>query len=105
MGTSRRAEALALLGLARRAGAVVQGTDATRRALRVGEVRLLVIAEDGSAVQKGKVLPLARRRGVPWITLGRQEELGKAVGSGPLTVVGITGSGFAGALRERDRGE
>jgi ribosomal protein L7Ae-like RNA K-turn-binding protein len=101
MGKSRRAEALALLGMARRAGAVVKGTDATRRALRKGEAKALIVAEDGSDTQLEKVLPLAEAKGVPWTRAGRQEELGAAVGSGPLTVVGVTESGFAVGILER----
>jgi ribosomal protein L7Ae-like RNA K-turn-binding protein len=101
MGTSRRAEALALLGLARRAGAVVKGTDATRRALRKGEVRLVIKAEDGSEAQLRKVLPLARNQEVPAVELGSRAELGAAVGSGPLTVVGITRASFVKELRAR----
>ena len=101
MGKSRRAEALALLGLARRAGAVVKGTDATRRGLRSGEVRLVIVARDGSSVQQEKVLRLARHREVPWRSLANQVELGAALGDGPLTVVGVTGADFATSLSER----
>ena len=101
MGTSRRAEALALLGIAQRAGAVVKGTDATRRGLRQGEVRLVIVAEDGSATQKKKVIPLAGARDVDVRMLGTRDELGRAVGRGPLTVVGITQPGFEKELRKR----
>jgi ribosomal protein L7Ae-like RNA K-turn-binding protein len=101
MGTSRRAEALALLGLARRAGAVVKGTDATRKALRVGEVRLVIVAQDAAEAQRRKVLPLAEARGVSWTVAGTKEELGLAVGAGPLTAVGVTETGLAEVLQER----
>ena len=101
MKRSRRAEALALLGLARRAGAVVKGTEATRQVLRRGEARLVLLAEDGSDSQRGKILPLARARGVPLGTLGSRVELGAAVGSGPLAAVAVTRSGFAKQLQER----
>ena len=101
MGTSRRAEALALLGLARRAGAVVKGTDATRRSLRKGDVRLVISAEDGSETQLRKVLPLAKHQEVPVVRLGSRVELGAAVGSGPLTVVGITRASFSKEFRAR----
>lgn len=101
MGTSRRAEALALLGMAQRAGALVKGTDGARRALRRGEIDLLVLAEDASRVQLDKVLALARRRGVAWRWLGNRAELGAAVGSGVLTVVGVTEPGFARELEKR----
>ena len=101
MGTSRRAKALALLGIAQRAGAVVKGTDATRRALRKGEARLVLLAEDGSETQRKKVLPLARAKDVPCKVLGDRAELGGAVGSGSLTVVGVTRPSFAKALQEQ----
>jgi ribosomal protein L7Ae-like RNA K-turn-binding protein len=94
-GTSRRAEALAFLGLAQRAGAVVKGTEATRLALRRGDARLVILAGDGSRTQLDKVVPLAQARGVPCRTLGDRATLGAALGSGPLTAVAVTRSGFA----------
>lgn len=63
------------------------------------------MAEDGSETQLEKVLPLAEARQVPWRTAGGQEELGAAVGSGPLTVVGVTEPGFATGILERLRRE
>jgi ribosomal protein L7Ae-like RNA K-turn-binding protein len=101
MGTSRRAEALALLGIARRAGAVVTGTDATRRSLRKHDVRLVLLAQDGSQVQRRKVIPLAQAQGIPWKNLGDRAQLGSAVGEGPLTAVGVLKGGFAKSLLER----
>jgi ribosomal protein L7Ae-like RNA K-turn-binding protein len=100
MGTSRRAEALALLGIARRAGAVVKGTEATRRAIRNGKVRLVILAEDGSEKQQGKVIPLAGARGIPCRKIGARTELGSAVGSVPLTMVGVIGVEFAKRIEE-----
>ncbi|MGW8268197.1 MAG: L7Ae/L30e/S12e/Gadd45 family ribosomal protein [Longimicrobiales bacterium] len=100
-GRSRRSEALALLGLAQRAGAVVKGTDATRSAIRKGIARLVILAADGSRPRQDKVLPLARARGVPWVRLGSMSELGGALGTGPLAVVAVTGSRIAGEIRMR----
>jgi len=100
-GRSRRSEALALLGLAQRAGVVVKGTEATRDALRKGLARLVVLASDGSDSQQGKVLPLAQARGVPCERLGSMVELGKAVGSGPLASAAVTGARFSEEIRKR----
>ena len=100
-GRSRRSEALALLGLAQRAGAVVKGTDATRNALRKGVAQLVILATDGSKTQQEKVLPLALARGVTWIRLGSMDELGGALGAGPLAAVAVTGSRLAGEIRKR----
>jgi ribosomal protein L7Ae-like RNA K-turn-binding protein len=98
---SRRSEALALLGLAQRAGAVARGTGAARHALRKGQARLLILASDGSEKQREKVLPLAQARGVPWTTLGSMDEIGSALGAGPVAVAAVTGNRFAGEIRER----
>ena len=97
----RRVEALALLGLAMRAGAVVKGVEGTRRCLRKGEAGLILLARDGAEGQRRKVVPLAEARGVPWRYAGSQDELGAAVGSGPLTVVAVTGSRLVAELLER----
>jgi ribosomal protein L7Ae-like RNA K-turn-binding protein len=101
MGTSRRAEALALLGIALRAGAVVKGTDATRRALRKEEVRLVILAEDGSETQHRKILPLAKVQGVECRKVGTRAQLGAALGSGPISAVGVTGPSFSKELKRR----
>ena len=55
---------LDLVGLAARAGALVHGTDATRRAVREGSVLLVLVAGDAAAGQMGKLLPLLEARGV-----------------------------------------
>ena len=49
-------EALQILGLARRAGAVASGTDATRRSIRQGDARLVLMAEDASPARLGHAL-------------------------------------------------
>jgi ribosomal protein L7Ae-like RNA K-turn-binding protein len=98
---SRKSEALGLLGLAQRAGAVVKGTDATRSALRRGQARLVILATDGSETQQEKVLPLASAQGVPWRRLGSMDELGGALGTGPLAAVAVTERAFAGEIRQR----
>ena len=95
------AEALALLGLAQRAGAVVKGTEATRLGLKGRRVRLVVFAVDGSEVQREKVLSLARAQGVPGEHLGSMDELGRAMGAGPLAAVGVTDARLATEIRKR----
>ncbi|MEX0980376.1 MAG: L7Ae/L30e/S12e/Gadd45 family ribosomal protein [Gemmatimonadota bacterium] len=98
---SGRADALSFLGLARRAGAVVKGTDATRRALRNGEVALVLTAEDASPAQLEKVLGLLRHGTVPYRTAGSRAELGAAVGSAPLSTLAVTKASFADQIVQR----
>lgn len=93
--------ALEFLGLARRAGATVHGTAATRDAIRSGRARLVVMAEDASKTQKEKVERLLRHRSVPSRVLGSRNELGRALGTGPLSAVAVTDPSIAKALEER----
>lgn len=98
---SVKTEALAFLGIAQRAGALVTGTDAVRQALRRREVDLLILAKDGSEAQRKKLIPLAEARGVPRKSFGSMNELGAAVGRGPLAAVGVIRNEFAGELKKR----
>ena len=81
---------MALLGMARRAGAVASGTGSTRRALREGRARLVLFARDASETQRDKVMKLLRHGKTPRATLGTREALGSAVGSAPVSAVAIT---------------
>jgi ribosomal protein L7Ae-like RNA K-turn-binding protein len=96
---SRRAEALQLLGLAQRAGAVVSGTERARRAVLQGEARLVLMAGDASRVQLDKVRQVLQDRPIPQGTLGDRATLGAAVGRAPVSAVAVTAESFADQLR------
>ncbi len=91
----KTAEALALLGLAMRAGAVARGTDATRRAIQDGSASLVVLAQDASSVQQQKVLRLLAHRETPRASVGSRADLGAAIGSAPVSAIAITAKSFA----------
>lgn len=99
MGSGRADEALRLLGLARRAGGVATGTDASRRALREGQARLILVAGDASDVQLDKIRHFLKKRAIPWGTLGDRTTLGAALGRGPVSAVAITVPSLAQALQ------
>lgn len=86
---------LELLGLASRAGAIVTGTDAVRRAVRDGEISRVFLAADAAAGQVGKLTPLLEARQVPFHSLTTRNVLGGAVGRGPVSALGITNRNFA----------
>ena len=81
---------IALLGMARRAGALAYGTSSTRRALKEGRARLVLFAQDASETQRDKVMKLLRHGKTPRATLGTREALGSAVGSAPVSAVAVT---------------
>ena len=99
MDVSRRTEILRLLGLARRAGLVVFGTEAVRGAIRQGEARLVLMAGDASALQLDKVRRTLVNRPIPQARLGDRAMLGAAVGRGPVSAVAVTGASFADEVR------
>ena len=95
LSEDRRAEVLRLLGLARRAGAVVSGTEAVRGAIRQGEARMVLLAEDVSGPQLKKVERTLENRSIPTAKLGTRAILGAAVGRAPVSAVAVTGGSFA----------
>ncbi|HEX6307923.1 MAG TPA: ribosomal L7Ae/L30e/S12e/Gadd45 family protein [Longimicrobiales bacterium] len=90
--------ALALLGMATRAGAVMPGTERVREAARAGTLRLAVIAADASGNSRGKLLPLLAARGISHVIRFERSELGAAVGRGPLSAVGVVDGALAARL-------
>ena len=92
---------MALLGMARRAGALASGTGSTRRALKEGRARLVLFAQDASETQREKVMKLLRHRTTPRATLGTRQALGLAVGSAPVSAVAVTDREFAKELVAR----
>jgi ribosomal protein L7Ae-like RNA K-turn-binding protein len=94
-------DALAFLGMARRAGALAYGTGSTKRALKEGRARLVLFAQDASETQRDKVMKLLRHGKTPRATLGTRESLGSAVGSAPVSAVAVTDKEFAKELVAR----
>ena len=92
---NRRPEAFRILGLARRAGAVAPGTDATRRSIRQGKARLVLMARDASRVQLDKIRRTMHDRSIPRAILGDRTTLGAAIGKAPIAAVAVTDEAFA----------
>jgi ribosomal protein L7Ae-like RNA K-turn-binding protein len=96
--TISRADAWALLGLARRAGSVQVGVGPAREALRDGTAHLLICAPDGSHGQRRKVEALATAREIPMLSGPNRAELGRLVGAVPVTAVAVTDAALAGRI-------
>ena len=86
---------LRLLGLARRAGSLITGSEAVKGATRSGSLSAVVFARDASANAHRRIEPALEREGVRWSECGVRTTLGAAVGKGPLAVVGITDAALA----------
>lgn len=89
---------MALLGLARRGGHAVIGTDAVLGAARASRLRAVVIACDASENARDRIrIALARAPSIPG---PERTALGAAVGRAPVAVVGVTDAAIAARLLE-----
>ena len=86
---------LGYLGLGLRAGTVVVGVDAVRRALQAREVRCIVVARDASQRAREKVLRLATALGVPQVEGPGASELGAGLGKPPVMIAGVRDAALA----------
>ena len=89
-----------LLGLARRAGKVASGDLAVREALARGKAILVLLAQDAGPTTAGRFSRLCGQREIDCISIGSQEELGRALGQSPRAVLAVTDVNFARGLRE-----
>lgn len=99
-GSRDVSRASGLLGLARRAGGVVVGTEAAREVIRAGDARLVVVARDVSPAQSAKVRRTLAGYPVRQVSWGSKEDLGAAVGLPPVSVVAVTHPRLAAELLE-----
>jgi ribosomal protein L7Ae-like RNA K-turn-binding protein len=90
-----------LLGLARRARALTVGSRETRAGLRRGDVRLVLLAGDGSERDRSRLLRAAREAGTPARIAGSRAELGSSLGRGEVAVCGVTDPHLAAEIRGR----
>ncbi len=91
---------LGTLGLARRAGKTVLGTDLVCKAMRRGELLSVILASDASDNTKKRIRDKTAFYGVRLIEIDAcSDELGRSVGkSGSVAAVGITDENFSSAL-------
>ena len=96
---SRASNVYQLLGLARRAGAIVPGTAAVRDSVRSGAAELVLLAGDASPAQLDKVHAILENRAIPRASLGDRAGLGAAIGTGPVSAVAVTSAPLADRVR------
>lgn len=96
---------LALLGIAKKAGKVISGTDMVTESIRSqsrSSVKLVLLASDASQNTKKRINNTAEYYKVPIISLGTDKaELARLTGhASELSVIGITDDGFASAMQK-----
>lgn len=86
-----------MLGLSRRAGAVIIGTDLVTKSLPSGKVKLVMYAEGSSANTEKKITDKCKFYGVKCVKLTYSgDELAHAIGKlSSVCVVGVTDENFS----------
>ena len=97
---------LNLLGIARRAGKLIMGTDSLIKVLPSKKIKLIFIAKDASLATIDKIDKKAYFYQVPVVNKFTTEELSKALGVGSIKIIGIADDGFAKSMKEEiERGD
>lgn len=91
---------LANLGLARRSGNLVVGTDVVVEGLRNNKVQLIFLASDSAKNTVKKITDKAKTYNVSVISTYTCESLSLAIGKTNCHVIGIIDRGFAKLLKE-----
>ena len=91
---------LSLIGLAKKAGKVSNGTMAARTSLIKRKAFLLVMSNDIAINTKADLLKDGEKTNTPWIIIGDKYELGNSVGKAYRVAITINDYGMAQAILE-----
>lgn len=86
------------LGLSKRAGKLVQGTDAVLKNLRSRKTHLMFVASDASNATIERVLKKGSYYNIEVITTYNTDELSNALGENNIKVIAINDIGFKKAI-------
>lgn len=84
-----------MLGLARRAGKVVCGTDAVIDKVRTKKAYLVIVSSDVSESTIKRITDKCSFYGIQKILYGTSEENGKAIGKTDVATIAVTDKNFA----------
>ncbi len=90
---------LSMAGLAYRAGKALAGSAACEKGLKFGQVHLLLVQQGLSEGSLEYFSGLCERVHAKTLMVGKEDDLGKAIGRPGVMLVGITDTGFANAIK------
>ena len=84
-----------LLGMCRKAGKLVSGSEMALAAVKSKKAVLLIIAQDIGDSMLKKFSDKTNYYSIKTVRFGSKELIGKSIGKGPCSAVAITDKGFA----------
>ena len=91
---------LGYLGLARKAGKLIFGTDACIEAIDKRKVKLVIVVKDASDRTKNKVKTLCIQKEIFYIEWGDSKIMSKAIGKQNKVVIGIKDKNLSDAIKK-----
>lgn len=92
---------LSLIGLSMKAGKIASGEFATEKAVKTGEARLVIAAEEASDNTKKKFRNMCEYYHVPYYEFGKKAELGMAMGKEYRASLAVTDENLGSALEKQ----
>ena len=89
------------MGMAKRAGRAVTGTEAVIAKIRGFEAFLVIISQDASEATKKRISDKCKSYSTDFLFYGSCDDNGKALGVSNCVAVAITDEGFAKSLKEK----
>ncbi len=83
-----------------RAGKLVTGDEGVMAAVKSGDAKLVIVAEDASDNTRKKMNDKCRSYRVPIMEFGSRDELGQSIGKAERVVIAVTDKGFAQMLEK-----
>ena len=94
-------KALAMLGMATKAGKVVSGEFSTEKSVKSGRSHMVIVSEEASDNTKKMFTNMCTHYKVPIYLFGTKEELGHAMGQEFRASLSVEDAGFAKSLASR----
>lgn len=91
-------KAYSMIGLAKKAGKIMTGSDVCERGLKARKIDLLIISQDASEGTTKNFECMCNHRNINYRIFGNRETLGKFTGKEEIVVVGICDRGFSDAI-------
>ncbi len=95
-----RGNILKFIGLARKAGKLVAGRDASLNAAARGDAKIAIVAVDAAPGAAEKFIKACSTARTEVLVFGTREELGFHIGRVDCTIIAITDNSFARRIRE-----
>ena len=92
------------MGLSARARKISFGADSVETQIKKKKVKLIIIAEDSSERTKDKFKKLGEIYNIPFIIVGKIDELSKSIGKANKAIIGIEDENLSNEIQKINNG-